>query len=453
MTPEELKRLAELMLTGLTNDQAKAVIEKARAESENARVEKMVAAALERAELKAKDAAALKAIEDAKGTRETVEANFSPAPSATPDVSVGKDMVAGTGLNIVRTLLAKGAAALEGNPGNVRAAAIAKARGYHDVSKALLQGTYTAGGNLVHPQFASELVPLLRNKVTLRKAGARQIPMSSATLRFDRQTGAATATYSGENVAITPSEQTTDSFELSEKKLTGLVAVSNDLIRNASVGVEEFVRDDLVNVMALKEDYEFLRGDGSSYKPLGIRFRLTTSFNETITTEGAPTLNQMLTELSKCIKTLKAANIPMVKPVWIGSSWFEHALFKLTGPGGEGANILAMEYATKGTLRGYPVFISNQVPTTCIDTGTGALGSAAGNDRTEIYLVDMNEVVIGDSMALEAEFFPNATYSNSGTIVSGISNDSSVIRAISKHDIGMLHNAGAVCVNNSSWGQ
>ena len=65
----------------------------------------------------------------------------------------------------------------------------------------------------------------------------------------------------------------------------------------------------------------------------------------------------------------------------------------------------------------------------------------------------MSEVVIGDSLNLEVEVFPNGTYSNSGTIVSGVSNDLTIIRAISKHDINMLHNLSGVCVEEISWGR
>jgi HK97 family phage major capsid protein len=389
-------------------------------------------------------------IEKSKAERSATPVPAPAEVTATPSIRVGKDAAAGTGIRLARYIKALGVAKMTGRS----AVDVAKNWGYHDVAKALQQDLFSAGGSLVHEEYASELVPLLRNQSVVRRAGARTMPMG-AGIRFDRQASAATAYYGAENTAITPSEPSTEQFQLSEKKLTGLVPMSNDWIRNASISTEEFVRDDLVRVLGLKEDLAFLRGDGTQGSPLGIRFRLASAncYTETCASEAAPTLAEVKKELAKARKTLKKANVPMVKPVWLVSPNFEAGLDSVPGPGGDGSNEIAYEYNTKGTVRGYPVFVSNQIPINVLDTGTGATGATASYDRSEIYLVDMNEVVIGESMGLEVEVFPNGTYSNSGTLVSGISNDLTVIRAIQKHDINLFHTTGGVCITNSSWGQ
>lgn len=363
---------------------------------------------------------------------------------------MGRPVIEGTGIMLARGIKAMYVAKTTGRT----PADVARGWGYTDLAKALQQNLFTAGGSLVHEAYAAELVPLLRNEAVVRRAGARVIPMG-ATLRWDRQTGSATAGYGSENSAITVSEPATDQFELSEKKETALVPFSNDIMRNASISTEEFVRNDLVRVMALAEDSAFLRGDGTQGSPRGIRFRLASAhvYTETITTEGTPTLAEAKKELAKAKKKIRVAKIPMTRMVWIASPNLEYSLNSITGPGGEGVNELERELNERGTLRGYPVFISNQVPVNVIDTGTGATGSAAGNDRSELYLIDMDQVIIGESMGLEVEVFPNGTFSNSGTVVSGISNDLTVVRAIAKHDINLRYTTCGVCVSNSSWGQ
>jgi HK97 family phage major capsid protein len=349
-----------------------------------------------------------------------------------------KDAAEGTGLNFIRGLKAKAVGLMSGQA----PAEVAKRWGYEAVSKALSQGGFSAGGSLVHQEFANELIPLLRNLTVVRKAGARVVPMG-ASLIFDRQASAGTAYYGQENTAITPTEQTTDQVVLSEKKLTALTAVSNDLIRNASVSAEEFVRDDLLQIMAIREDLAFLRGSGTASEPLGIRNQATTTYYETISSATNPTLAEMKKELDKACLTLAQANIPMTRCAWFMAPRTKKAITAMVGPGAEGYNSLERELSDSGTLRGFPVYVTNQIP---INLTTDSQGSSS-----ELYCVDMNEVIIGESLACECEVFPNGAWSNSGTIVSGISNDQTVIRCLSKHDIALRRRAGAVVVTKLSW--
>lgn len=354
-------------------------------------------------------------------------------------VSGGRDAAEGKGINVARMLKALGVAKMTGQ----KPSAVAKGWGYERVSKALLQGDFDAGGSLVHEQFSSEIIELLRNAAVIRRAGARQIPMPGGNLTIGRQGAAATAYYGQENTATTPSQPSTEEIKLSEKKLTALVPVSNDLIRNASVGAEEMVRDDLVNVIALREDLAFLRGTGASSEPQGLRYKIHADhvYAETTATDGAPTLVEAKAEFNKAVQKLKTANIKMVRPAWIMAARTEAAILDITGPGGEGTNSLEREMLEKGTIRGFPYYVTEQVPTNLVDT------------ESELYFIDLNEVVIGDSMALELAVFPDGHYSSAGSVLSGISNDFTVIRAISKHDITMRHTKGGVCVTTLTWNE
>ncbi|MBZ4336675.1 phage major capsid protein, partial [Corallococcus sp. AS-1-12] len=259
-------------------------------------------------------------VEQSKGHRDSYAALLgSKAADSAPEEPrrapiTGKHMTEGTGLNLIRYVKAKAVARMDGR--NV--VDVLKGWGDEVVSKALSQGNYSGLGSLVHPQFASEFIELLRNKAVVRQAGARVIPIG-ASLTFDRQSITGTAFYGGETSTIQESEPGTDTVSLSEKKLTALTAVPNDLIRNASVNAEEFIRNDLLNVMALREDAAFLRGSGTQLEPRGIRNQLDAAhvYAETVATVGAPTLGEMKKELNKAKKKLKKANVPMVQPVWL----------------------------------------------------------------------------------------------------------------------------------------
>lgn len=389
----------------------------------------------EKAEIAEKTA--LKMIEMSKGNRDSMTAAVAPAPAPTEQrVTVVGDAAKGTGINLARYMKALAVGKMRG----VSPVEVAKSWGYDHIAKALGQSNFAEGGSLVHPEYSGEFIELLRNEAVIRKAGARQIGMG-ASLTFDGQAGSASASYGGSTSTITPSNPTTNQpLVLSEKKLTGLVPVPNDLLRNKSVGAEELVRDDLVKVMALKEDEKFLYGSGSSFEPRGLQSQLKAAHKYAMTAlaaAGKPTIEELKREINKAKKALKKANAPMNKCVWLISPTVEAGILNSVGPGGEGTNQIEREMNERGTIGGFPYFVTNQIPETT---------------SADVFLLCMDEVIIGDSMNLELEFFPNAAFTQSGAVVSGISTDQSCFRAIAKHDIGLRHDVSGINITGVTYG-
>lgn len=352
----------------------------------------------------------------------------------------GKDAAEGTGINLARYTMALAWGRLtQSSPSEV-----AKARGYSPVvvkaleavTKApMAQGDLTAGGSLVPQQFSQELIELLNNATVIRQAGARSVTFAGS-LAIPEQTGGATVYWGEENIDITESAPATGMKVLSEKKATALVRISNDLLRNASVSAEEMVRRDIVTQVSISEDLVFLRGSGSSSKPIGLRYQAHANnvYAETIGTPGAPTLLEAKKELDKAIKTLRAANVPMSRPAWIMSPRTKLAITSLAGPGGDGANNLELELATKGSLRGIPAYDTMQVP-----ENTG------GGSDSELYLVDFGDIIIGDALGMLLDVFPNG-----GEY--GITRDQTLVRVIKKCDILARHAKAIAVVSDISWG-
>ena len=135
--------------------------------------------------------------------------------------------------------------------------------------RALVVSVGASGGFIVPPDYMNEIIELLRPKTVVRSSGPRVIPMPRGTMTLPSQTSAATATYQGETTAITASQQTVGQIIASYKKLTALVPVTNDMMRYADPAADAFVRDDLVKVIALREDLAFITGDGTANSPRG----------------------------------------------------------------------------------------------------------------------------------------------------------------------------------------
>jgi HK97 family phage major capsid protein len=265
-------------------------------------------------------------------------------------------------------------------------------------------------------------------------------------ITMPRQTGSATAGWVGEAEAVSLSEPTTDQVSWSPKTIMVLVGISNKLIRNVgNASSEEFVRDDALMTYALAEDSAFLRGVGSDHAPRGIRYRVATANGgvqaETLTTEGSPTLTEADTELERMMKQLKSNNAlhDMSKPVWFMAANGEFYLRRLRD--GNGNAVFTPEMNT-GKLKGYPFFSTQQIPENLGGDG----------DESELYLQDMNSVVIIDYLNMQAEFFPNGTHVVGGSQVTGIGPDTSLFRLLAETDLNLRHDVSGCVTTEFSWG-
>lgn len=376
-----------------------------------------------------------------------------------------KHVTEGTGLGFVRFVKAQATAKLTGQSfdsviraweavaaeGGMDAAGYALVRQVAQKSevrrsmmmKALGQSTFVDGGAMVPPKFSTEFIELLRNATVIRKAGARSIPLEGS-LTIPRQTAGGTASYIGEHQAITPSQQTLGDITLSEKTLVAMTIIGNRLIANASMSAEQFVLEDLRNVMSLREDLAFIFGDGASGTPRGLTSLLASAqqYDATAVAPKAPTLAELRTEFAKAIKLLKTNNQPMIKPVWIMSPRVEQYLLQITDGNGNAVFESQME---KGTLRGFPYLVTNQIPETMGNT------AGAGADWSRLMLIDVNQEIIGDAQTMEALVVPNGTYEESGSAKSGLARDQTVVRLIARHDHNVRYDTCGVVIA-AEWG-
>lgn len=144
-------------------------------------------------------------------------------------------------------------------------------RKYWGVQKAMSWVDDPSGGALVGPPVFGELIDILRNNEAFLAAGAREIGMPpTGRITFPRQTDVSTAYWVGESDTITESQAKVGDLVLTAKKLAAMVRIPNELFRFASVGVEQFVRDDVAKVLGLEMDFTFLESPGSAYRPKGL---------------------------------------------------------------------------------------------------------------------------------------------------------------------------------------
>jgi len=215
------------------------------------------------------------------------------------------------------------------------------------------------------------------------------VPVPTGTTKIPKLASGATAYYVGENTAATKSEPTTGQLTLTFKKLVTLVPMSNDLLRYASPGADAIVRDDVVNAMRVREDQAFIRDQGTDSTPKGLRYWVNSS--HIIEANGTVSVVNVFSDLGKLIQKLLEANMPMIAPAWIMAPRVEVFLRTLINTNGFP---VFRDEMNAGTLMGFPFANTTNIPTNLNTSGAGS------NDESEIYLVDMSQCLIGESMNL-----------------------------------------------------
>lgn len=329
--------------------------------------------------------------------------------------------------------------ALLANKGSAREAAhFAEQEGYPTIAAALNTSTNSAGGFIVPPGFRSEFVEILRPNVLMRNlnGGCRVIPMPEGSLSMGKGLTSATAGYGAEGDDVVKSEQTLGEFNLTKKKLTGLVPVSNDLLRFGTPEGNQFVLDDLINVVSEREDLAFIRDDGTGNLVTGMR---TAALAANVIASAGNTSANIENDLQRLKGRLRANNVKMVRPGLIMSERSYTHLETLRDANG---NKIYPELSETGMIGKIPVGWTTQIPEN--------LG--VGSDESEVYLVDFFHAVIGDALSLKLDVSTEGSYMEGGSLVSAFSRDQSIIRVIEEHDFGLRHSGAAAVLTGVRWG-
>lgn len=327
-------------------------------------------------------------------------------------------------------------------------------------SRALVTAVGASGGFIVPPDYANEIIELLRPKAVVRAAGPRILPMPRGTMTLPGQGSAASAGYGPEGGKIKSSQQTLNSIVASFKKLTAMVPVSNDMMRYADPAADAFVRDDLVKVVALAEDFAFILGDGTLDSPRGF-LSFANAFASTpglfsftanstaavggnfITSTAAYTLATVAAELGGAVNKLDQANVPDDKRTWFMNPRSYNYLYNVQNSLGV---YVYRDELSKGALLGYPVKKTTQI-------GVGYHNTdSSQTDCSFVFLTEMSEDMILDSMSLELAVSREGTYVDAGgNTVSAFQQDQTLIRAITEHDHQMRHDAAVAVIQFARW--
>lgn len=274
------------------------------------------------------------------------------------------------------------------------------------------------GGVLVPEDLASEIIPLLREKSSIRSLGARVVPMPNGSLKIPRQTGAANFQWVGENKPISASKVPLGMLNLSAKKLAGLIPASNELISSPAISADQFIRDELINGIVEAEDITAIYGSGTENAPAGIA-KIAGSNTDLNALPTSDTLGTIV----GIIMGKKFPNKANFGWVFNGVLW---PIFYNLKDGGN--NYIHRAEMERGFLAGAPFRINNNVT-----VGTDAHG------LTELYFGDFSQFIVGETLGIQIAVSHEASYPDGNTMVSAFANDQTVMRVLLREDFGVRY--------------
>ncbi|HSF40313.1 MAG TPA: phage major capsid protein [Thermoanaerobaculia bacterium] len=285
----------------------------------------------------------------------------------------------------------------------------------HPVTRALGVSNFENGGALLG-EFSQEIIELLRPASVFDQLGPTPGSIINGKLSAPKVSAGGSAFWMEEGGQV---QQTSTSFGQvgeAQRKIGCMLVMNNEWLRFPTRQYEQMVRDDLVASIAQAKDIAFIRSDGTAGEPKGLRYWAASAnlipFNATVNLANTRTdLGKMTLKLH----TQKKGRV--IRPAWIyGPSAIEYLENLADGNG----NLVYAAQIASGQIKRRPFQVCDQLPE---DLG-------GGGDESEIYLVDMADIVAAMSEEIRVETSSEASYTSGSAQVSAWEHDQTVLRVI-----------------------
>ena len=180
-------------------------------------------------------------------------------------------------------------------------------------------GVFGNGGALVPTMLQATPVELLRNRMVCARLGVQTLAGLEGNVAIPRQTAAATAYNVSEIAALTVSNQVIDQIALAPKRIGGFAIYSKQLLAQAVLSIEQFVRDDLLQVIAIKTDRDMLQGQGAQDEMMGIMNQPgigSVSFSATATWAKVVEFETRIASANADVQGMSFITTPSVRGKW-----------------------------------------------------------------------------------------------------------------------------------------
>ena len=207
-------------------------------------------------------------------------------------------------------------------------------------SRALNEGSNSAGGALVPEEFAARVIRLVENYGTFAASNVEKVTMTRDTMIIPKRVTGTTAYFVGEGVAVTESEQTYANVQLIAKKLACGTRMSSEVVEDALVSIADACAVEFGTSLAYKQDLCGWLGDGTS--SYGGIYGVVPKINDGTHTAGVVTAGTGATGFETLTVTDFVKTIGKM-PLYArqGAEWY-------ISPAGFAASMARLRYAAVG---------------------------------------------------------------------------------------------------------
>jgi HK97 family phage major capsid protein/HK97 family phage prohead protease len=264
---------------------------------------------------------------------------------------------------------------------------------------------------IVYQVMASEFAELLRPATIIGKlTGLRRVPFN---IQMPATTQGSTMGWVGENAPKPVSALAFTTVTLRWAKAAGIVVLTDELVRFSNPSAEAVVRNDMIAAMVQFLDRQFVDpavAEVTNVSPASITNGVTP-----ITASGVDP-NAFKTDMKGLFNTFLAANLSAADAAFIMTQQQALAISLMTNPLGQ--YIYPSITASGGTLLGYPVVASENLPATGGSPSDGFPLILA--KQSEIMLADDGQTVIDASnqASIQMDSAPDSPPTSSTTLIS-----------------------------------
>ncbi len=262
------------------------------------------------------------------------------------------------------------------------------------VRSAISEALYNTSGKGASTVFTQpgEFIDMLRNASVAVGLGARVMGGLTGPVSFPSQTAGVSVSWVAENSGtdVTATNATLSSVGLTPKTLQGTTAFSRQLMAQASMDVEAFIRQDLASAHALAWDVAVMHGTGSNNQPTGI---YAAGSVNAVAMGGVPSFGKLIDMITEVLKdNALAGSLAFATTPGMAGKLAQTVIAASTD-----TNMIWSGKLDNGTLAGYTARASNQV--------SAALG---GGSEHGLIFGNWSDALIGMWGALELVVDPYA---------------------------------------------
>lgn len=260
----------------------------------------------------------------------------------------------------------------------------------------LLEGSELAGADVDR----SDFIELLRPKTSVQGLPFRRIGLINGQNKLNKAKSGSSASHVGSTSSISESNQTFEQVRFSAKKIASLSILDNDILRLGDPSIYNLVADDLILGIRQEWDRALLNGTGGAYEPLGLLNISGNSFSRT----SSPDSVKIGKDLRKAKKQLADYNVIETNPFWITRAGMKIAIENQYSTAQEQMRY-AQQLETAGTLIGYKLITSNNIPT--------------GTDNS-IILLNVPDFVMAEGYGITLDTSVDYKFNTDQTAIRGI---------------------------------